>query len=204
MDDWIRFLIASGVVAPWLLVGAWVLAEWAYETLKHRRRMRTDPIYRSVEIRFRAELVQAGLGGRTVPVRSVLWWSSVVTTAGYLSRDTGWLLSMRWLWSMATPLVALEMAAIQAAGVCLNLTAYSFVHRLGARRGRATRWARDDHEDSDDLLRTAEVLSAQYDAIADGDHRRAAALAHRLHTGPDGEDPIGTVRLVRPDHGEPT
>ncbi len=122
--------------------------------------MRTDPIYRGVEIQFRADLVETGLDSRTIPVRSILWWSSVMATAGFLSRDAGWLFSMRWLWSMSVPRIALEFAAILVAAVCLNLTAVSFVHRLRARRDPAARRGTDDHGDWDDLLRAAEVLSA--------------------------------------------
>ncbi len=203
MTDWISFTIALGVVAPWLFAGACLLAEWACKALNHCRRMRTDPMYREVEIQFRADLVEAGLDGRTIPVRSILWWSSVVATAGFLSRDVGWLFSMRWLWSMSVPLIVLESAAIIVAAVCLNLTAVSFVQRLRARRDPAARRGADDHGDWDDLLRVAEVLSAQYDAIADGDHRRAAALAHRLHTGFGDEGSRETLRLVKRDHDEP-
>ncbi len=201
MTDWICFVVASGVVVPWLLMGACLLAEWVCKALKHRRRMRTDPIYREAEIRFRAEFIEAGLDSRTIPVRSILVWSSVVATAGFLSRDVGWLWSMEWLWSMSAPLIALEFAAILVAAVCLNLTAFSFVHRLGARRENVARQGADDRNDWDDLLRAAEALSAQYDAIADGDRRRAAAP--RLHTGFGNEGPREKVRLVKRDHGEP-
>ncbi len=203
MTDWVCFVVASGVVVPWLLAGACLFAEWACAALNHCRQMRTDLVYREVEIQFRADLVEAGLDGRTNPVRSILWWSSVVAAACFLVYDTGWLWSMEWLWSMAGTLIVLEVAAILVAAVCLNLTAVSFVQRLRARRDPAARRGADDHGDWDDLLRAAEVLSAQYDAIADGDHRRAAALAHRLHTGFGDEGPRETVRLVKRDHAEP-
>ncbi len=203
MTDWICFIIAFGIVAPWLLAGARLLAEWAYEALKHRWLMRTHPIYREVEIQFKADLVEAGLDGRNIPVRSVFWWSSVVATACFLSRDVGWLLSMRWLWALSTPRIILEFAAMLVAAVCLNLTTISFVHGLRARRDPAARRGTDDCGDWDDLLRAAEVLSAQYDAIADGDHRRAAALVHRLHTGFGEKSPGQTVRLAKRDHVEP-
>ncbi len=141
MTDWISFVVALGVVAPWLLAGACLLAEWAYEAMNHRRRMRTDPLYREVESQFKADLAEAGLDSPTIPVRSILGWSSVVATAGLLSRDVGWLLSMRWLWSMSAPLIVLEIVAILVPAACLNLTAVSFVHGLRARRevaGRGT------------------------------------------------------------------
>ncbi len=203
MTDWICFIVAFGIVVPWLLAGACLLAEWAYEALKHRWLMRTHPIYREVEIQFKADLVEAGLDGRNIPVRSVLWWSSVVATACFLSCDVGWLFSMRWLWSMSVPFILLEFVAILVAAVCLNLTAVSFASRVGARRGPAARRGTDDCGDCDDLLRAAEVLSAQYDAIADGDHRRAAALANSLHGGFAGKSGRETVRLVKREHDGP-
>ena len=201
MTDWIYFAVASGIVVPWLLAGACLLVEWACKALTHCWRMRTDPNYRDVEIQFRADLVEAGLGSRTVPVRSILWWSSVVAMSGFLSRDVGWLFSIQWLWSMTTPLIALEFMVILVAAVCLNLTAVSFVYRLKARRDPVARRGTDDCGDWDDLLRAAEALSAQYDAIADGD-RRAAALANPLHGGFAGECGRETARLVKRDHDE--
>ncbi len=178
MTDWICFIVAFGIVVPWLLAGACLLVEWTCKALTHFRRMRTDPIYREVEIQFRADLVEAGLDSRTNPVRFI-WWSSVVATGYLLARDVGWLFSMRWLWSMSVPLIVLKFVAIFVAAACLNLTAVSFVQRLRAHRDPAARRDSDDRGDWDDLLRAAEELSAQYDAIADGD-RRAAAPAHRL------------------------
>ena len=197
MTDWICFIVAFGIVVPWLFAGACLLVEWACKALTHCRRMRTDAIYREVEIQFRADRVDAGLDSRTIPVRSVLWWASVVATGYILARDVGWLFSMRWLWSMSVPLIVLTFVAIFVAAACLNLTAVSFVHRLRARRDPVARRGTDDCGNWDDLLLAAEVLSAQYDAIADGDHRRAAALVHRLHTGFGDESPGQMVRRPR-------
>ena len=173
MMDWISFVVASGVVVPWLLAGGCLLAERVYEAMNHCWRMWTDAIYRDVDSQFKADLVEAGLDGRTIRVRSILWWSSVVAAACFLSLDVGWLIAMRWLWTMSAPLIALEIAAILVAAGCLNLTAVSFVHCLGARREPMDHRHTDDHGEWDDLLEVAEALSAQYDAIVDADRRRA-------------------------------
>jgi len=173
MMDWISFVVASGFVAPWLLAGACLVSERVCEAVNHRWRMWTDAIYREVDSQFKADLVEAGLDGRTIRVRSIVWWSSVVAMAVFLLRDTHWLWSMEWLWSMSAPLIALEFGAILVAAGCLNLTAVSFVHRLGARREPAVGRGTDDDCGWDDLLQAAEALSAQYDVITGGDHRRA-------------------------------
>jgi hypothetical protein len=54
----------------------------------------------------------------------------------------GWLFSIRWLWSMTMPVIALEFAAIVIAAVCLNLTAALCAQRLRARRESAADEAR--------------------------------------------------------------
>ncbi|MFQ5415381.1 MAG: hypothetical protein ACE5E6_13070 [Phycisphaerae bacterium] len=84
---------------------------------------------------------------------------------------------------MDTPLIALEIAAILVAAVCLNLTAVSFASRLRARRDPMDGSDTDDTGDWDDLLQAADALSAQYEAITDGDRRRANREAHRPHNG---------------------
>ena len=173
MMDWISFVVALGVVVPWLLAGACLLAEWAYETMNHCWRMRTDAIYRDVESQFKADLAETGLDRQAVPVRSILWWSSVVATACFLSSDMGWLLSMQWLWSMDASLIVLEIVAILVTAACLNLATISYLHGVSARREPAVGRGTDDDCGWDDLLQAAEALSAQYDAIADGDRRRA-------------------------------
>ncbi len=203
MRDWISFAVAFGVVIPWLLAGVCMLTEWTCEALKHCWRMRTDAIYRDVDSQFKADLAEAGLDGRAIRVRSILWWSSVVATACFLARDTGWLWSMEWLWSMAMPFIALEFALILVAAICLNLVTVSFASRLRPRRNPMDRSDSDDSDDWDDLLRAAEALSAQYDAIADGDHRRTAALANPLHSRFTGECGRETVRLVKREHDGP-
>ncbi len=79
-------------------------------------------------------------------------------------------------WSMAMPFIALEFALILVAGICLNLVTVSFASRLRPRRDPMGPSDTVDSDDWDDLLRAAEALSAQYDAIADSNHRRAAAM----------------------------
>ncbi len=37
MTDWVCFVVASGVVVPWLLAGACLFAEWACAALNHCR-----------------------------------------------------------------------------------------------------------------------------------------------------------------------
>ncbi len=201
--DWFCFIVAFGVVAPWLLAGACLLTEWTCETLKHCWRMQTDPNYRDAEIQFRSDLAEAGLDGRGINVRSLLRWSSVVATACLLLRDTHWLWSADWLWALSVPLIMLEFAAILVAAGCLNLTAVSFAQRLRACREPVTCQGTDDDGDWDDLLQAAEALSAQYDAIVDGDRGHAVAVAHRLHTGFGDEGSVETLRLVKRDHDEP-
>ena len=203
MTDWISFVVASGVVVPWLLAGVCMFTEWICKAMKHCWRMRTDAIYRDVDSQFKADLAEVGLDGRTIRVRSILWWSSVVATACFLSNDMGWLLSMRWLWSMAAPLIVLEIVVILVTAVCLNLATVSYLHGVRARRELAVGRGTDDDGGWDDLLRAAEALSAQYDAIADGDCRGAAALAHRLHTGFGDECGREAVRLVKREHDGP-
>ena len=55
MTDWTCFVVAFGIVVPWLLADACLFAEWACAALRHRWRMRTDAIYREVELQFRAD-----------------------------------------------------------------------------------------------------------------------------------------------------
>ncbi len=83
MRDWISFAVAFGVVIPWLLAGVCMLTEWTCEALKRCWRMRTDAIYREVDSQFKADLAEAGLDGRTIRVRSIVWWSSVVATGRF-------------------------------------------------------------------------------------------------------------------------
>ena len=71
---------------------------------------------------------------------------------------------------MANPLIAREFAFILGAVGCLNLATVSLASRL---RARCDRLDRSETDDSDELLRAAEALSAQYEAIAGGDRRRA-------------------------------
>jgi len=128
--------------------------------------MRTDPIYREVEIQFTADLVEAGLDGGTIRTRTILWWTSVLAMVGFLSSDT------HWLWATSEPLIVLEFAAILVAAVCLNLVTVSCASRLRPRSNPTDNSETDDSDDCDDLLQAAEALSAQYEAIADGEHRR--------------------------------
>ena len=176
MTDWISFVVALGFVVPWLLTGACLLVEWACKALTHCRRMRTDAIYRDVDSQFKADLAEAGSDGRTIRVRSILWWSSVVATACLLLSDVGWIISMEWLWAMSAPMVVLEIAAILVAAVCLNLTTVSFASRLRPRRDPMDRSDSDDSDDWEDILRAAEALSARYDAIV---ARPAGGLSKR-------------------------
>ncbi|MFQ5463973.1 MAG: hypothetical protein ACE5E5_15280 [Phycisphaerae bacterium] len=173
MSDWIRFIVASGIVAPWLLAGAWMLAERAYKATTHCWRMWTNANYREAEIQFRVDLAEAGLDSQTIRIRSILWWSSVLATGGFLSSDIGWICSAEWLWSMSAPLIVLEFAAILIAAGRLNLTAVSFAQRLSARREPAVSRDTGDDDGWDDLLQAAEALSAQYEAIVGGDRHRA-------------------------------
>ncbi len=203
MTDWICFGVAFGIVVPWLTAGACLLAEWTCEALKHCWRKRTDPIYRGVEIQFRSDLAEAGLDRGTINVRSMLRWSSVLAIACFLLRDTHWLWAMDWLWALRAPMVVLEIAAILVAAVCLNLVTVSFAIRLRANSDPMDRSDTDDTGDCDDLLQAAEALSAQYEAIADGDRRRAGREAHRPHNGFGDESPRETLRLVKRDRSEP-